>query len=687
VLADDVAAEKSERKQPRYVRESVQRPSAAAAPEAGEIPQGLHLEISVETAPSAVQESAASRSRPPGRNPHTEAGDIVDQAVRAADWAAEEIARTRGFKQYYRVGFHRGIHVASADDSLGTWDFMDGVRFGRRDSDARTMGIEIGRQAADDAAAIPASAQVAEEFGDLHREPRFDPYPIAPAWTARGNWATAPVKSELFVKHSIVRTVRLGRQATQALVGWEWDAWRLYECNSYGQFYDSYWDDADLAFRRWKDGDRRSFIFRKRMTRDERDRFRAIFASEYSRRLPAYYERHLRKGYREGFRDGWNYGAFVTQEWHYRQGYTQGFDEGVTAAAATGFEAAYPYAFERHYRAAFTEWSENPMPGIVSVRLGDANSDGIFQPGEDVLVDYELANFGGREGTFTVILEGTAIERPEEITVSLPARSALRSDEPTALRIDPRTPARTQTEIDVRVAGDHHSVGLLVSYPLEFTREVDLDSDTLGGRAVIRVLAVNRSRKPVDATIDLDRVEGYGFGVLSRDLGVLSPGARDWAVFELTGLRPLDTVAGNVRAYFSIRSAGGVQDSLTFNFPDSASDLHNRDLLELMVAFSRDPGLSWADAEEARALMIRRLEVDWHAAVNGRGNPYKQDLKRNGSETALGELVQTYLRVRPARGSAVFDGLDRDIEGLAEDLPGTHPFLRKYMKRLARKLG
>ena len=255
------------------------------------------------------------------------------------------------------------------------------------------------------------------------------------------------------------------------------------------------------------------------------------------------------------------------------------------------------------------------------------------------------------------------------------------------VRIDPLTLPRTQTGIDVRVAGELHTAEMLVSYPLEFTREVDLDSDTLGGRAVIRVLAVNRSRKPIEATVDLERVEGYGFEVMQHDLGILPPGARDWAVFELDGLRPLDTVSGNVRAYFSVRSADGVQDALTFEFPDASADLHNRDLLELMVAFTRDPGVPWADVEEARALMLRRLEIDWNEAVRGRHNPYKEDFKNNGSETALGDLVQTYLDEGSARGSAVFDGLDRDINGLAEALPGTHPFLRKYMKRLAKKLG
>jgi len=318
-VAQDAAAGDAERKQPRYLREAVERPATREAPDAGEIPETLQL--TVETAPAAVEPMR-------GRDPHGEdEHDLAGEAVRAADWAAEEMARTRGWPQYYRVGFHRGIHVALADDALGSWDYMEGVRFGRSDPEARALGIDLGRSAADEAAADPAAAQVAGQFRDLSREPRFEPRPTAPAWSPMGNWAAAPVESEVFVAYPIARTLRLERRAAEALSGWEWDARRLYECRSYGEFYDARWSDVGLAFERWKDGERRSAFYRRELSREDRERFQAIFASEYRRRLPAYYEGYLRGAYREGFRDGWRYGALANQEWHYRRGYTVGFDE------------------------------------------------------------------------------------------------------------------------------------------------------------------------------------------------------------------------------------------------------------------------------------------------------------------------------------------------------------------------
>jgi hypothetical protein len=86
--------------------------------------------------------------------------------------------------------------------------------------------------------------------------------------------------------------------------------------------------------------------------------------------------------------------------------------------------------------------------------------------------------------------------------------------------------------------------------------------------------------------------------------------------------------------------------------------------------------------------MLRRLRADWITVARGRGNPYKIDYRRGEATTALGDLVLTYRRERNGlRSPEVFDGLDRDVLRLARELPGAHPFLRKYVRRLARRLG
>jgi hypothetical protein len=118
------------------------------------------------------------------------------------------------------------------------------------------------------------------------------------------------------------------------------------------------------------------------------------------------------------------------------------------------------------------------------------------------------------------------------------------------------------------------------------------------------------------------------------------------------------------------------------------SDLYSRDLLVFMVELSRNTLASEADILAARSLLLRRLRADWRRAVRVLGNPYKQDLAQGGAETALGDLVRTYDELRgEVTRPEVFRGLDVEIVALAEQMPGVHPFLRKSMKRLARRLG
>jgi len=517
IASDDEAGERTP-VTPQYQRDSGRRAEIVEVPEPGDPPDNLVVEAVV--APAV----APMRSRPNGRNPSQDPVDdehdryIAERAASAADWTAHEIASSRGWRQYYRVGFHRGMRIALEDDLIGGRDYMAGVRSGRRDPGALLMGADIGRRAAEDEAATAAAAQVADQFYDLYHEPRRSPRPVVPNYAIREHWATGPELSEVFAAYSIYRVARIE----------EWDAWRLYEAPRHEKFYEASWRDPEAAFSYWNDHGRRSSVYRKMRDRGDREYFRAVFKAEFAWRVRVYYDRHLRRGYREGFEDGWTYGAFVNREWHYRQGYNEGFDEGAASAAFTSYQVTYAIVYGRFYDDRFDEWSDNPKPGIVAVHLADGNDDGIFQPGEEVLVDYELANYGGRDGTFVARLEGREIELAEEVTIRLPARTLTRSGAPVRLRIDPYVPARTRTGLELTLADQREVVDLLVSYPLEFPREVDLDRDSLAGRAVVQVLVVNRSRKPIDALVALERVDGYAIRD-DQDLGVLPAGAERWA--------------------------------------------------------------------------------------------------------------------------------------------------------------
>ena len=82
------------------------------------------------------------------------------------------------------------------------------------------------------------------------------------------------------------------------------------------------------------------------------------------------------------------------------------------------------------------------------------------------------------------------------------------------------------------------------------------------------------------------------------------------------------------------------------------------------------------------------MRADWQRSVAMDGNPYKTDYEEGSAQTALGELVRAVSGAHGGFASRdVFAGTGSDIAALADDLPGAHPLLRKWMKRLAKRVG
>jgi hypothetical protein len=599
-------------------------------------------------------------------------------AARAALWAADYTAQSLGRFEYHRVGFHAGMQAALADERLGKWDFREGVRLGRRDPQAGEVGAAAGSAAAIEAAAGAAQEKVERQFLDLDREPRFAPAATPPAFMPAAQWATTPTLREIFVELPAPRqAVDLGC----------YDTWKLHECDSHTVFFDSGWSGWRRAFDHWLSNPLRSRVYRRLTTEIERERFKRLFRVEFRRQVARLLDGELLPAYDRGFDAGWNYGARLNFEWNFRLGYSEGFDRAASRAAGAAFAATYVPAFHNQYRAAFDDWSNSVRPEILAVSIADGNDDGIFQPGEPLLVEYELVNYGGAAGPVELELRGPHLTGNVTRRVLLPRRSVLRSDRALRAAIGPATPARTRSQVTLALGPRAERVNLLVSYPLEFVGHAEpLRIDALAGSATVLVRVVNRSRKAVPATLALHRLDDRT-GRELRELGPIAAGETISSSFQLGGIGPLDLIGGRLALSFEVQSGKTLHDGMRYRFPVLAHDLGNDDLLRYMVVLSRDPRADRREIDRARDLMLSRLRVDWKAAVRGRGNPYKKDFKLGRSDTALGALVATYLaeQRRMARPD-VFAGLGGEIESLARELPGIHPFLRKYLKRLARRM-
>ena len=241
--------------------------------------------------------------------------------------------------------------------------------------------------------------------------------------------------------------------------------------------------------------------------------------------------------------------------------------------------------------------------------------------------------------------------------------------------------------LEFRLAEQATELALAVSFPLRIVpRSVRTFRDNLAGEVIIELAVENASRRRQEGRAVLSTTALPDF-LETRSLGAIEPGGNSVLSFVVTDLPTLPLLSGDVALDLRVLRNGVEQDQLTHHLPDAARDLQNRDLLLYLVRLAGDPGASPNEIARMRSLILLRLREDWKVAAMKRGNPYKDDFKRNRTETALGDLVQAYRAERDRiQRPEVFAGMSDDIVSLAGVLPGAHPFLRKYVRRLAGEL-
>ncbi len=646
-----------------------------AAPVAPELPAEL-LIVPGGAGPAAELSRPA---RPPGHGT-----DVDGLAMRAGDDMAREAARFWGWREYWRAGFARGVTVALVDPRLGAWDHQEGLRFGRFDPRARALGDRLANEAAEGNADGEAEARVRQQFMELGRDPVRDlagargPTRQGTLPGVRGPFAVAPIFDEVFVAYPPARTAGLSRDGRRALDDWRFDR--------SAQAYDAQWRDPAFAFSIWRDRQRRGSPW-FRWTSTQREEFRAVFCWRFQATLEAIDLRATYGAWRIGFEDGWRYGAAIQAEWAYRQGYAEGFDLGVEETAAI----AFPYAYDRAYGAAyarwFDNWSRSAHPGIGEVRLADESGDGVFEPGERVLVDADVVNYGGGAGAFDLIASGPDLGPTVRSGVRFTGRSRAPEAERLVLRVGDRVPPKTRTALTVALVDARVETQLYVSRPLVFEGSPAIDADRIGGRVTLTFDVANTSRRDARAAVSVVSLDERR-DARQDELGVVPADGRRQASVTFTGIHPLDLIGGTARWRASVARGDTIDDEREIRIAPVATDLSNPDLLDFMLALADTPQVSRSDVKDARELMMDRLRADWERATDASGNPYKRDFEASGTETVLGELVRVTDGGRRSFASPqVFDGLDDDVAVLCDDLPGAHPMLRKWMKKLAKRLG
>jgi hypothetical protein len=630
--------------------------------------------------PGGAGSSAESfrTAHPPGNS-----SDVDGLAARAGAEMAHEAARVWGRRENWRAGFARGVNAALDDPRLGAWDHDEGMRFGRSDPRARALGDRLASEAAAASARDDADARVRQQFMDLAREPVPDrvgagerrSQGIVPRFD--GPFAVAPVLDDVFVAYPPMRDGGFSLDGRRAAEGWRFDR--------SASVYDARWKDPAYALSVWRERQRHGSPW-SRFNSAQRERFRVVFCERFQAELERDDLRAASAAWRIGFEDGWSYGAAISSEWAYRQGYATGFDLAVRETAAIVFPYAYDRAYGAAYAGWFDTWSRSAHPGIAEVRLEDGTGDGIFEPGEALLVDVDAVNFGGGAGTFELIASGSDLGAPAVTTVRFAGRGRAPAAQRLSLRIGDRVPPRTRTAVTVALADARSEAPLYVSRPLAFGAD-RIVADRLDGRVTLTLTVSNASRRDAPAIAFVVPLTGTG-GSREDDLASIPAGGSRDASVTFAGIHPLDLIGGESRWRASVARGDTIDDTREIRLAPVATDLSNPDLLDFMLALAATPDVSRSDVKDSRDLMMERLRADWERAADASGNPYKRDYESSGTETVLGELVRVTQRGRGSFASPqVFDGLGNDVAALCDGLPGAHPLLRKWMKKLAQRLG
>jgi hypothetical protein len=241
--------------------------------------------------------------------------------------------------------------------------------------------------------------------------------------------------------------------------------------------------------------------------------------------------------------------------------------------------------------------------------------------------------------------------------------------------------------VTVALADARADTPLYVSRPLEIDGAPAIEADRIGGRVTLTLAVANTSRRDVRAVVSVLPLTGAR-DPLKDDLGLVPAGGSRQASVTFNGIHPLDLIGGTSRWRASVARGDTIDDVREIRIDAVATDLSNPDLMDFMIALAGLSHVSGSDVREARALMMDRLRADWERAADASGNPYKRDFETEGQMTVLGELVRTTQSGRRSFASPqVFDGIDDEIAALTDELPGAHPLLRKWMKKLAKRVG
>ncbi len=623
------------------------------------------------------REVAPQRDRPANRRDGVDPlAQLERDAAFAARAVAQDLAEGYAYREYYKVGFYQGMHRQIRAPHPGQGLFETGARLAAASASFRREGWDLGATAAELEAPRQAEQAVAQQFHDLSRQPSAYPAavrPLPPPFSAEASYPQ-PQLDEI-----MATVARASYRSRVFFEDWRLEPLALYRHAGYRDCFDDRWLDPDFAFRCFADNSRASAAYR-RLDKPGREHFAQAFIQAYPDCLEALIPRVQDRAYADGWREGYNFGWDVRSHWELCSGYAFGAEREVREHASRAYAETYGRAYDQAYRRAYDRWSDSVVPELRELHVVDDNRDGVLQPGEFFELQYDAVNYGGRAGNTALELSGPALERPVQLTLALPARDHSQGQPLLQARIDSHIEPWRAYPLTVILGEARQQLELQIRYPLALNGATVMARDNLRGTLALKIEVENLSSRPIAET-----VLRWGNDHLALD-EVPAQGRRDLRV-TLSGIDPLDLIAGRPGVLFELFAEDRRWSSLETSLTEQVTDLASDDLFQVLLTLAHDQNPDSERVHKAQRLWLRRMERDWSAAIAADGNPYKEDIRDAGTRTQLGRLVQAYRSGRNGMAHPeVLTGLRQDLLDLGERLPGTHPFLRKSFRNLTEQL-
>lgn len=342
--------------------------------------------------------------------------------------------------------------------------------------------------------------------------------------------------------------------------------WDYYRDNGIYEFDPTPVYDADAALEIYKKSvDRAGYPASEVQIEDE------IFKKAYKHFVEYNYADQVYTALDNGLKSGQGLGQGVGKRIAFHEARRQAFNETFVQRAPEIHAGAWKTGFAQGFKKKIDE-TKKPILTVSQLEIVLETDDGILRPGEGIKIKAVIDNKGLVPGEIAAGLSGS-VAQVKPLPIDLKAFTRTQVESGIVGHVDPKLHPRSQATITATVDEETKTMKARVHQIVEIGLAKLAKVDALGGRALLRVGALNPSKVTAPAT-EIHVVLG-GKTRKKLSLGALPAGGKKAGKVAVTGIDPLELTTNRLALEVQIRQGDTVLDqtSLPVIVPDATGAL------------------------------------------------------------------------------------------------------------------